>query len=57
MVDLLSIILKIYNFLKDSDKNNYVCDVKYITTYTNTLPVGLRWLAKLKKIPRDAYFH
>ena len=57
MVDLLSIILKIYNFLKDSDKNNYVCDVKYITTYTNTLPVGLRWLAKLKKILTDAYFH
>ena len=32
--NLLSIILKIYKFLKDNDKNNYVCDVKYITTYT-----------------------
>ena len=30
----ISIILKIYKFLKDNDKNNYVCDVKYITTYT-----------------------
>ena len=29
----ISIILKIYKFLKDNDKNNYVCDVKYITTY------------------------
>ena len=32
--NLLSIILKTYKFLKDNNKNNYVCDVKYITTYT-----------------------
>ena len=32
--NLQSIIVKIYKFLKDNDKNSYVCDVKYITTYT-----------------------
>ena len=32
--NLLSVILKIYKFLKDNDKNKYVCNVKYITTFT-----------------------
>ena len=33
---LSSIILKILKFLKRrNEKNNYVCVVKYITTYTN----------------------
>ena len=54
---LPSIILKIYKFLsRRNDNNSYVCDVKYITAYTNVL-LGLRWWGEPEKAPRDAYLH
>ena len=44
------------SFLKDNNKNNYVCDVKYITTY-NYFTTRFQMLTWPKKAPRDAYFH
>ena len=38
-------------------KNNYACDVKYITTCTNQLPLDLKWRGQPKKAPKGAYFH
>ena len=42
------------SFLKDNDKNNYFCDVKYVTTYTNYFTTKI--LAWPKTAPRGAYF-
>ena len=37
-------------------KNNYVCDGKYMTTYTTNISLDFRWQGESKKAPRDANF-
>lgn len=55
---LLSIIIKIHKFVKsNSDKNNYVYDVKFITTYTSYYNTRFRCWGYPKKAPKGAFFH